>query len=735
MSSDPDYGDQCKVAAALNAAALRREKAAALASGPRAAPEPLQKRKKEKVDKDVIQVEKVTPDAKLSRAETSSSMGSASDESVVQNLIGKLEAAESESLDVPMAPIDVPVPSPEEPDSHPRTINQWIPGSWEKMVGEEIVDSPSPGRMSSLPTVPFSPHAAEHLAAAISAAGSSRDKPAEPGTTTALNEAKEKVDDTTVVPVATPTRAMIAYWSKFKVPQSKHMSPGEAASPEAPATGTSAQVSPPSATSAGGSNDAVNAVATPTPNVVPVTAPTPDATMTQPVVSPDAPQGSGLVPVAATPVTASMTPPSVVSPDAAALTMAPPSVGSQDAPQGSVDVVVPATSTPPLQPVVNPGDAPATVNQEGETGGAGLISAALARATTVDLMSSGPPLPTPVAPAGTPAAPPPAPSSLPQEEDEETVKFKRRRAAKGRFHRSVRSSRCPAIIKEKIKEAQASKDQYEFDKLYDQFVQCGEDWLKSDLVISTTSTREHARTGSWKTMSKADLMAKYNDATLVDDLVARKTEAGLWVSNPDFPNNQDLREYWCWSMMEEKDTNLRANSISTTSTGHLDQATAKALMHEPLTAGQPEGHLKVAAEPKSGAPEPKPKPKPKSAPKVPKAKTAGQEATKAMKDAATCILECKSWKTRLTDAGAPQHMIDALVNDCNKYLATLESDRQVLEGSVASGKEDEQIRLETQKLCQSVLSYKEAAKHCKKHAVKPKAKAKAPSGAAAEAAS
>ena len=209
---------------------------------------------------------------------------------------------------------------------------------------------------------------------------------------------------------------MIAYWSTFKVPQFKHMSPGEAASPEAPATGTSAQVSPPSATSAGGSNDAVNAVATPTPNVVPVTAPTPDATMTQPVVSPDAPQGSGQVPVAATPVTASMTPPSVVSPDAAALTMAPPSVGSQDAPQGSVDVVVPATSTPPLQPVVNPGDAPATVNQEGETGGAGLISAALARATTMDLMSSGPPLPTPVAPAGTPAAPPPAPSSLPQED-------------------------------------------------------------------------------------------------------------------------------------------------------------------------------------------------------------------------------------------------------------------------------------------------------------------------------
>ena len=54
-----------------------------------------------------------------------------------------------------------------------------------------------------------------------------------------------------------------------------------------------------------------------------------------------------------------------------------------------------------------------------------------------------------------------------------------------------------------------------------------------------------------------------------------------------------------------------------------------------MTAGPPEGHLKVAAQPKSVAPEPKAKPKPKGAPKVPKAKTAGQEATKA-----TRILLC-----------------------------------------------------------------------------------------------
>ena len=186
------------------------------------------------------------------------------------------------------------------------------------------------------------------------------------------------------------------------------------------------------------------------------------------------------------------------------------------------------------------------------------------------------------------------------------------------------------------------KDQYEFDKLYDQFVQCGEDWLKSDLVISTTSTREHARTGSWKTMSKA---AALLTCTYILNLLFipcnishgifmfmrlriwwQSTTMPLWLmiswrARPkqgcgcptqifqttrthhvayclasSFHGNihsyksiisipqmdwQDLREYWCWSMMEEKDTNLRANSISTTSTGHLDQATAKALMSHP----------------------------------------------------------------------------------------------------------------------------------------------------------
>ena len=76
-------------------------------------------------------------------------------------------------------------------------------------------------------------------------------------------------------------------------------------------------------------------------------------------------------------------------------------------------------------------------------------------------------------------------------------------------------------------------------------------------------------------------------------------------------------------------------------------------------------------------------------------------------------------------------MIEALVADCNNYLGDLEKHRQTLEGSVASGASDEQLQMESQTLAKTLLSYKQAAKFCKKHATKPKAKPKAQSAAGA----
>lgn len=135
---------------------------------------------------DSLKEDKVTPDAKLPRASTSSSMDSGStDESLVVNLMGRLNAATEESTlfwiksisfhfisslsiffarapgkadDGATASLpEGPPPSPEVSDSHPRYIERWIPGSWIQEGREE-------SGLSSLPTVPFSPSAAEHIA-------------------------------------------------------------------------------------------------------------------------------------------------------------------------------------------------------------------------------------------------------------------------------------------------------------------------------------------------------------------------------------------------------------------------------------------------------------------------------------------------------------------------------------------------------------------------------------------
>lgn len=58
----------------------------------------------------------------------------------------------------------------------------------------------------------------------------------------------------------------------------------------------------------------------------------------------------------------------------------------------------------------------------------------------------------------------------------------------------------------------------EWDKLFDQWVNCGENWWKSELVMTSENVREHARVGQWKLMSRTDrwliVFFQYNEELL-----------------------------------------------------------------------------------------------------------------------------------------------------------------------------------------------------------------------------
>ena len=65
-------------------------------------------------------------------------------------------------------------------------------------------------------------------------------------------------------------------------------------------------------------------------------------------------------------------------------------------------------------------------------------------------------------------------------------------------------------------------------------------------------------------------------------------------------------------------------------------------------------------------------------------------------------------------------MVDALVADTGKNLASIESGRETLEGLIAKGAHDDEIRESSQELLKVLVDYKNAASHAKRHCQKPK---------------
>lgn len=367
------------------------------------------------------------------------------------------------------------------------------------------------------------------------------------------------------------------------------------------------------------------------------------------------------------------------------------------------------------------------------------VRAVLTRATTVDL--------TPAASAKQPpavkvepkaSAPVPAPSPAPQATED--VRQKVMRAKKAKWHRSMKSSKCPPEIKERLKELQSrgeggARDQAGWDDLFNKFIECGEDWSKSELVCKSVSVREKSQTGTWALMSRKELDDKYANPDAVNDLISRKVALGHFEENPDFPGVEEHRVYWCWKTTTETDKTGHHTEAGTSTTGKIDAPTAKSLASKPIAAPTPAMALKCMGPP--AKPDSKDedkqeagnrrKPKPQKEPKakaVPKAKTATQEATQAMKTASTVILECKSWRAKLNAAGLPSNMVEAMVTDTSVHLGKIQTERDSLEAKM-EGKPDEDISQCVQKLAQHIKDYKLAAGHVKKHLAKPK-KAKEP---------
>jgi catalase (peroxidase I) len=67
--------------------------------------------------------------------------------------------------------------------------------------------------------------------------------------------------------------------------------------------------------------------------------------------------------------------------------------------------------------------------------------------------------------------------------------------------------------------------------LYEEYLQSGGDWLKSNLLITLRQKHANKKVGRLRWLTYAEMLRKYDDTSIVKDLIERKTTSGDWKAH------------------------------------------------------------------------------------------------------------------------------------------------------------------------------------------------------------
>lgn len=95
--------------------------------------------------------------------------------------------------------------------------------------------------------------------------------------------------------------------------------------------------------------------------------------------------------------------------------------------------------------------------------------------------------------------------------------------------------------------------------LWEQWIQSAGQWDKSELVVQARSTIKGTKTGARRWMLKSDIVQKYGDESIAEELIrAKESDPKLRQTqvrdHPELPHRVDLRLYLCWDSSHESDT-------------------------------------------------------------------------------------------------------------------------------------------------------------------------------------
>ena len=98
-----------------------------------------------------------------------------------------------------------------------------------------------------------------------------------------------------------------------------------------------------------------------------------------------------------------------------------------------------------------------------------------------------------------------------------------------RFYRGIRSSKVPAAVAVKFREASADKSGVKMKALFAEFLECKENWLSSSIVMTESQRHDHKDGGRWGWLTRDDTLMLYSLAFWVGVYLHFYSPICAWV--------------------------------------------------------------------------------------------------------------------------------------------------------------------------------------------------------------
>lgn len=206
--------------------------------------------------------------------------------------------------------------------------------------------------------------------------------------------------------------------------------------------------------------------------------------------------------------------------------------------------------------------------------------------------------------------------------------------------------------------------------LFEEWLQSSKKWGQSRLLAVLRVSNTQRRSGTIKWLTRAQLLVKYGDESVVGELVNRKKQSNDTRRHPDLPDRDDLVLYRVWDSYDETDTQERF----TGTTLQLESEADKALVEEFMKHGVFKEELAKGAGMDAHG-------RPKPGQKLPRAPLSDSEAQvkklgQLLRSMANDLVDADAWPSK--SESIPENMRQQLLKDISLAAAKIKDERERL---------------------------------------------------------